>query len=433
MTKEVFDRFPLPAVALTLASVIGGALAHAQTQPWPPAQPQQVPNMGQQITPLAPQGPAGAQLVLMNPGLTDRPDWFAGQAATTVVSPDHNTLLVLTSGFNRVYSIGNTPAPGYSSTDSNEYVSIYDVSTPTPSLTQVVQIQGSYFGIVFDPTSSARLSNGSTRYTRFYVAGSAADLIHAISMNTSTLAWAEESPAATRLAMNHKLGNGLNIQPNGALAINASVGVYPCAGGLAISTDGNTLVVVNYYNDSITVFARVNGQPDTWSLVEDLDLRPGKSAPAPNPLTGVPGGEYPFWVSIKGSGSTATAFVSSIRDREIDVVSLGATPAVTARIKVAGQPNKMTLNASQSLLYVAEDQSDTIDVIDTAANKIVETIPVIAPFLPSSLAQPNNYTYSGANPNSVTLSPDETQLYVTDGNLNCISVIALGAAMIATM
>ena len=83
----------------------------------------------------------------------------------------------------------------------------------------------------------------------------------------------------------------------------------------------------------------------------------------------------------------------------------------------------MTLNASQSLLYVVEDQSDTVDVIDTATNKILETIPVVASTLPASLAQ-----YKGANPNSVTLSPDETRLYVTAGNLNCVAVVALGGA-----
>ena len=90
---------------------------------------------------------------------------------------------------------------------------------------------------------------------------------------------------------------------------------------------------------------------------------------------------------------------------------------------VKGQPNKMTLNAAQTLLYVADDQSDTVDVIDTGPNAILETIPVIAPpaLVPSSLAK-----YKGANPNSVTLSPDEKQLYVTNGNLNCISVVALG-------
>ena len=105
----------------------------------------------------------------------------------------------------------------------------------------------------------------------------------------------------------------------------------------------------------------------------ELDLRPGKSNAW---QAGMPGGEYPFWVVVKGNGLDATAYVSSIRDREIDVVNLGGwSPGRrhlqfgargNARIHVKGQPNKMTLNAAQSLLYVAEDQSDTVDVIDTS-------------------------------------------------------------------
>jgi DNA-binding beta-propeller fold protein YncE len=89
---------------------------------------------------------------------------------------------------------------------------------------------------------------------------------------------------------------------------------------------------------------------------------------------------------------------------------------------VKGQPNKMTLNASQSLLYVVEDQSDTVDVIDTTKNTILETIPVLAheSVLPPSLAK-----YKGANPNSATLSADEKHLYVTMGNLNSVAVIDL--------
>ena len=88
---------------------------------------------------------------------------------------------------------------------------------------------------------------------------------------------------------------------------------------------------------------------------------------------------------------------------EIVVVALSVKPAVTARIPVKGQPNKMTLNAAQTRLYVVEDQSDTVDIIDTAKNAILETIPVIAhtSVLPVALAE-----YKGANPNSATLSPD---------------------------
>jgi len=77
-------------------------------------------------------------------------------------------MLVLTSGFNRVYSLG-VPAPPYPwyVPDSNEYVFIYDISKPAPVKTQVVEIANSYHGIVFDPSGTA-----------FYVAGGPSDNLH---------------------------------------------------------------------------------------------------------------------------------------------------------------------------------------------------------------------------------------------------------------
>ena len=76
----------------------------------------------------------------------------------------------------------------------------------------------------------------------------------------------------------------------------------PCAAGVAISNDGQTLVVANYYNDSITVFTGGLGKWSELGEEPELDLRPGKSNPA---QAGVPGGEYPFWVVVKGSGASA--------------------------------------------------------------------------------------------------------------------------------
>jgi len=368
----------------------------AQAQP----QPQALPNTGQQITPLA---PPGATMQTMNPGLADTPDWLASQAVTTAVNPAHDTLLVLTSGFNRVFKLEHPTIPAlWSLNDSTEYVFIYDITKNPPALRQVIPIANTYNGITF--------SEGA-----FYVSGGSSDNIHVIINTQGSWVEARNSP----IALGHVSGLGLNLTSNGPVPINSQVAVTPCAAGIAVSSDGNTMVVANYYNDSITVLNRGESAVDfvTWSKQTELDLRPGKSDPS---KSGVPGGEYPFWVAIKGTTPNATAYVSSLRDREIDVVTLGRIPAVIARIPVKGQPNKMTLNAAQTLLYVAEDQSDTVDVIDTAQNTVIETIPVMASQLPSSLKQ-----YKGANPNSVTLSPDEKQLYVTDGNLNSISVIAL--------
>ncbi len=405
MTRKVRARVPLSAAGLTLVLIVSSGLAYAQSTT--PA----LPNIGQDLTPLG-------TLVTLNPGLADHPEWTASHAVSSVVSPDHKTLLVLTSGYNRVYNAPLTIVPlleSFSSADSPEHVFIYDLTGATPSLKQVLAIKNTYSGMVFDPSGLG-----------FYVSGGPSDNVHIFTLNTATGMWAEAANSPLPLGHGPLGGLGLNVTGGGPFPIYEGVAVTPCAAGVAIASDGRTLVVANYGNDSITVFNRGYGSFTSWSAGKELDLRPGKSNPA---QSGVPGGEYPFWVVVKGTGLSATAYVSSVRDREIDVVNLaggpGQTPAMAARIPVKGQPNKMTLNAAQSLLYVAEDQSDTVDVIDTARNAVLESIAVIAPLLPASLAQSH---YKGANPNSVTLSPDETELYVTDGNLNCVAVIALGGS-----
>ena len=411
MRTEVCKRFTLSAACLTLPLIAASGLAYAQSNPRmqpniqdPPTQAniQVLPNMGQQITPLA---PTGSRFEPMSPNLPDFPSWLVGQAVSTVVSPDHKTLLVLTSGYNRVFYPDGALAGQMNPADSGEYVFIYDISAPTAIKKQVLLFANTYNGIVFDPSGTA-----------FHVAGGPSDNVHVVARSAAGT-WEEQ--AGMLLALGHGgAGVGLAVPANrNPVAINAQDFVKPCAAGLAISKDGQTLVVANYYNDSITVF---RGGYGNWSAGPDLDLRPGKSDPK---QAGVPGGEYPFWVAVKGNGAAAIAYVSSVRDREIDVVSLNAPLAVTARIPVKGQPNKMTLNAAQSLLYVVEDESDTVDVIDTGSNAILETISVIAPpsVMPAALAK-----YTGANPNSATLSPDEKQLYVTDANFNCIAVVALG-------
>src|SRR5579864_5180568 len=171
MTQELHARFPFIPVVLTLAVVVSAALAQA------PPQPQQIPNMGQQITPLA---PVGAQFQGLNPGLSaPAQDWLVSNAVTTVVSPDHKTMLILTSGYNRFVINNNQPATGTNSwypPYSNEYVFIYDISAPTPVQKQVVQMPTAYSGIVFDPSGSA-----------FYTGGCAADYVFVINQNPTFL------------------------------------------------------------------------------------------------------------------------------------------------------------------------------------------------------------------------------------------------------
>ena len=82
------------------AQTVTPVLPTPTAAPVPPAA-QFLPNLNQNITPLEPQG---ARFEPLNPDLPDNPTWLAGQAVTSVVSPDKKTLLVLTSGYNRVFT-----------------------------------------------------------------------------------------------------------------------------------------------------------------------------------------------------------------------------------------------------------------------------------------------------------------------------------------
>ena len=444
---------PTETYTVTAATSAGNAVGAVSitvdgVAPWA----QTIPNMEQTITPLA---PAGSQLQQLNPDLPDNPAWVASQAATTAISPDGGTMLVLTSGYNRVFDEGSNSLETWEASDSNEYVFVYDISTGAPIKKQVLQVPITYFGIAWDPTSTNTNPVGRSTVAHFYVSGCSWDAVHIYSYAGSQ--WEEENTVEVK----HEAVPRLQLGHN---STGVGIGVYPCAAGIALSPSGQTMVVANYYNDSISIFtggygnwkpedvatgqpAASNGNPP----VSNLDLRPGKSLVSPT--SGTPGGEYPFGVVVQDTAANdtndahAVAYVSSIRDREIDVVPLtdsGAyAPAlfVTARIAVKGQPSKMVMNKAQTLLYVAEDQTDTVDVIDInpdpthymTYNTVIETIPVMAPpgQLPSAFYYSNsnhdiaNPLYSGANTNSLTLSPDGNTLYVTNGNLNAVAVVPL--------
>lgn len=270
-------KFAPFAAAIALAALMAPQFAIAQDSD-DETSAQLIPNTGQYITPTAPRG---SRFEPLNPNLPNYPEFLAGQAVTTVVSPDRKTLLVLTSGYNLWNYTSGTNIGNTDPTASNEYVFVYDISNKVPLKKQVVQIPNTYNGIVFDPSG-----------VTFYVAGGVDDSLHIYDLTGG--AWAERV-GSSPVKLGHTAGNGLAVSPTAA--------------GVAITADAKTIVVANYYNDSISILTNAGG---AWAKTSELDLRPGKLDPVN--ASGVPGGEYPFWVVIKG----ATAYVSSIRDREID-------------------------------------------------------------------------------------------------------------------
>jgi DNA-binding beta-propeller fold protein YncE len=188
------------------------------------------------------------------------------------------------------------------------------------------------------------------------------------------------------------------------------VAAKPIVAGISVNATGNAAIAANFYNDSISVID-LNSRKKT----AELDLRPGVNDRA---KTGVPGGEYPYWIAVRGDSK---AYISSTRDREIVIVQLLPTPSITGRIPVRGQPNRLLLNRAQDRLFVALDNADAVAVISTDSDRVLTQFNVTAPagFLGSA-----NFP-KGANPNSLALSPDERTLYVTDGGTNDIAVTAV--------
>jgi YVTN family beta-propeller protein len=377
VNRNRYLKFTVLSIAL-LISLSTGSLLMGQNLINITAPVMSIPNQNVQITPFA---PTGAQFVLLNPGLSGLPNYVAGQAVTTVVGPFHQRLLVLTSGYNLLNNSAGNAIPA----DSTQFVFVYNISSNVPALMQAIKVPNTYSGIVFDPS-------GKT----FYVSGGVDDDVHIFDQGPT--GYVERSGSPISLGHNNT-GVGLGVQPQAA--------------GIAITANGQQLVVANYYNDSISVLTK--GTNNVWSKTGELDLRPGEVNPS---QSGVPGGEYPFWVAINGN---STAYVSSIRDREIDVIALGATPTLTARIPLLGQPNKMVLNSAGTTLYVAEDESDSVAVINTATNAVENTIFVGGPRTMSHFSS----ALTGNNTNSVTLSPDGQYLYVTNGTANDVAVVSL--------
>jgi YVTN family beta-propeller protein len=322
----------------------------------------------------------GAVFQPLTPGLATHPDFTAGQAVATATSPDGNTLLILTSGYNR----NANPAGQGIPEESNEYVFVYDISGNNPIKRQVLQVPNTFNGIAWQPNSQF-----------FYVSGGVNDNIHVFKLNNGV--WSEDGSPIALGHTNQGLSSG------------------PMAAGLAVNASGTQLLVANFESDSVS---RVDLHQRT--AVANVDLRPGKIDSAQQ---GVPGGEYPFWVAIKGDSK---AYVTSERDGEVVVLDLTHTPpTVTGRIPVGGQPNKMILNRAQTLLYVANGNSDSVSVIDVSTDQVIEEIAITTSN--GSFSTPRDLT--GNNPNSLALSPDEQVLYVTNGGTNSLAVIQLRTAI----
>jgi YVTN family beta-propeller protein len=202
---------------------------------------------------------------------------------------------------------------------------------------------------------------------------------------------------------------------DGALAEKSSIKVPGYPAGLTVSADGATLYVAENQGDALAV---IDLKTSTVTSVSIGTCKEGSDPVqfAPAGYTGFVPQCQPYGVALSADGKTA--YVS---DWGAHTVSMVSTTAKTflGKIAVGTHPIAVATNPVASLhqIYVANGDSDSISVIDTATNKVVRTID-LAPYEGAPV---------GSNPDALTVSPDGRSLYVSNGGNNDVVVIDLAS------
>lgn len=86
--------------------------------------------------------------------------------------------------------------------------------------------------------------------------------------------------------------------------------------------------------------------------------------------------------------------------------------AITSLITTGSHPNELLINKKGTYLFVANANDNSVSIVQTATNKVIETI--------STSLYPT--TLTGSTTNGLALSPDEETLYIANADNNCLAV-----------
>ena len=179
--------------------------------------------------------------------------------------------------------------------------------------------------------------------------------------------------------------------------------VYPT--GIALSPDNSTLFIANNLGDSL-------GIVEDWKGARKITRISLKRRGSTQFV-------YPYDVELLNESNgkkAAKIYVSLWGDARIAVVN-PENPAQTLKhITVERHPTAMILTRDKSKLFVVNSDADSVSVIDTATDQVVEKISV-------KLAE---NALGGTSPEGLALSADEKTLYVANSHANAVAVIALG-------
>ncbi len=195
----------------------------------------------------------------------------------------------------------------------------------------------------------------------------------------------------------------------------ASKQAYEIPTGLAVSADGRRLYVVGNLGDRLHEMDSVAGKVlrswDTGVAPQDVVLA-GDKAYVSNR-----GGRRPLDDDLTAPAGKGTAVrVDAVRhianEGSVTVIDL-AEGKVTREIVVGLHASALAVSPDGTCLVVANAGSDTLSVIDTRTDRVIEKI----------WARQTPADLFGAQPNAMAFDPTGRRLYVCNGTQNAVAVI----------
>ena len=176
--------------------------------------------------------------------------------------------------------------------------------------------------------------------------------------------------------------------------------VYPL--GIALAPDNETIYVANNLGDTLGI---VSDLRESRRLTRIALRRPGSTQFV-----------YPYDVKLvnESDGKTVSkAYVSLWGDDSVAVIDLKNNNKVS-HLAVGRHPTKMVLNNAGTRLFVVNSDGDSVSLIETKTDRVIEKFNV-------GLAEKDE---GGASPEGLALSGDGQTLYVANAHANAVAVLS---------
>ena len=163
--------------------------------------------------------------------------------------------------------------------------------------------------------------------------------------------------------------------------------------------DDNEVLIFDFADGKATEAGKLNLGSDSYHALDDKQRTAARREGR---------GEYAFPSGIAATPNGKWLYIAENLSNKVAVIDL-ATKKVVTKIDVGEYPYDCTITADGKRVYVSNWGSRNVGVIDTATNKVIGTIA------------------TGDHPNDLELTRNGKLLYVANANSNTVSVIDTAA------